>query len=415
MARHTGAGAGAARRGVQGGFGAAARLAAAGASRRTQPPVRVDVRCDDEGGAVCNYPAAVRPGRPRPAVVVGRAVDPDGTGIRRSRRAPGQYRGRHQGDPGGQHDRKCRAYRDRHWRRADRAGRRSAQPGGVGHGRSVAARTQSRGVQDAVVPVRRIGTARRRVARTGAAGRADPPHADYHRLRAGRRTGAGGLATRIRLCQRMDADPVGAGGATDRRTGFADPVRRHGLPGGDVCRPGCRCRGAADRRGVSGPAAHAARLRRGRSRNPNAGRPDRTGMAEPAARPAGRSDAAMDRPGAAADGRHGHDRAGRHSRCPAHIRHGRLRGAGDRDAAGPGTGFRAAGVAPLGRRRPPARSGLGLRLRRGTRLAAVWRPADPIWGRVFCPAGAARPGHCPAGRGRTRGRAAAGRHPPGKP
>ncbi len=61
-------------------------------------------------------------------------------------------------------------------------------------------------------------------------------------------------AADVRLRQRMGAVPVGARRAADRRPGLADAGRGRGGPDGAGRRPGCHGRGTADRGGVPRPA-----------------------------------------------------------------------------------------------------------------------------------------------------------------
>ncbi len=90
LAGERGAGAGAARRGVEGGARAAACLAAARPSGGAEPRLRADVGGDDQGRAVRDRAAAVRPVRAGAAAVVGRAAAGDGRRLGGARRAARQ-------------------------------------------------------------------------------------------------------------------------------------------------------------------------------------------------------------------------------------------------------------------------------------------------------------------------------------
>ena len=133
LARRRGAGARAAGRGIEGRAGAAACLAAARASRRTEPRLGADVRGDDQGGALRRRSGCC-------SICAGRCSRCGGAcrcwRWARLRRCSAALRANIEPDlkidAGGEHDRECRSHRDRHRPRAGRAGGRPAGAGGTG-------------------------------------------------------------------------------------------------------------------------------------------------------------------------------------------------------------------------------------------------------------------------------------------
>ncbi len=153
-----GAGAGPSRRGLQGGAGSPARLAAAGPPRRAQPRLGPDERGDDQGGDLRLHADRLRPARParvvvgRPGAGAGRRHGGDGRALRPDAERPeaaarlfhgGERRGRvHRPGPG--------------------PGVQGPEPrlgrGAGGHGGAVS-RAQSLAVQEPAVLRRRLGAA----------------------------------------------------------------------------------------------------------------------------------------------------------------------------------------------------------------------------------------------------------------
>ena len=99
-----GAPAGGARRRLQGGPGAPARLAAAGTCRGTQPCLGADERGDDQGRGLCRHAALARSGRAA-RLVVGCGADGDGCDLGGSRPALCAHASRSEAVPGLQHGR----------------------------------------------------------------------------------------------------------------------------------------------------------------------------------------------------------------------------------------------------------------------------------------------------------------------
>ena len=219
-----------------------------------------DVGRHDQGGAVCAGARAVRPVRPGAADLVGRAAAGAGRRRRRAGRAARQHGRRHQVGAGLLDGREYRPDRRSasgwRWPRAaaDLSTLAALALGGamlhaLAHGLFksllfVGAGAVQHGAGIAVA---------------GAAGRADPPHAGHHRLRAGGRGLARRAAAQRRVRRRMDAVAGGAGRPAHRRARPADAGLRGGGAdgaGGGAGGGGC---GAAGRGGVPGPAALAAR------------------------------------------------------------------------------------------------------------------------------------------------------------
>ena len=176
-----------ARRRLEGGASAAARLVATGPSGGAQPRVRSDERRNDQGRGV-----RIRADRVRPDGTDGLVVGCRGTPLRRRQRRSGgapRADGTRSQAParlshGGEH-------RDHLHRTGSRAGLSCQRHGGrrrAGDDRGAVSRIQSLGLQEPPLLRRRRGPQRNRSARHGATGRTHPRHAG-HRLRLPHRFG----------------------------------------------------------------------------------------------------------------------------------------------------------------------------------------------------------------------------------
>ncbi len=199
---------GVARRRLEGRPGAAARLAAAGASGSAEPCVGADERRHDQGRDLRLRAGGLRSSRPAAMVVERTDVDP-WRRDRGDRPALGRTRGRPEEAPGLQHDREYR-HRVRRARPCARLqGERDAGGRRARHDRGAAPRPQSQHLQEpAVLRFRRRADGDRR-ARHGASWR---PHS-WH------------AAHRLHVPCRMHGD-LGAAAAQRLRLGVARSSRR---------------------------------------------------------------------------------------------------------------------------------------------------------------------------------------------